>query len=159
MYIDDISRIDYRVWNCCRLVDIVIWFDLWFGFKWFHFMWFDLWFGIMISIFLFNDLWFQNVIWFMICPSLLVVLLMLRARYNKLGLTESDDDRVVEVHQLTRVKVEPLSQLHIASAALGHTHSAVVTSESSSSRIYLSLIHIWRCRRIERCRSRWSPYH
>ena len=25
--------------------------------------------------------------------------------------------------------------------------------------ITLSLIHIWRCRRIERCRSRWSPYH
>ena len=25
--------------------------------------------------------------------------------------------------------------------------------------LYLSLIHIWRCRRIERCRSRWSPYH
>ena len=25
--------------------------------------------------------------------------------------------------------------------------------------ISLSLIHIWRCRRIERCRSRWSPYH
>ena len=37
----------------------------------------------------------------------------------------------------------------------------------SSSKVYvgqlqeelLSLIHIWRCRRIERCRSRWSPYH
>ena len=26
-------------------------------------------------------------------------------------------------------------------------------------RLPLSLIHIWRCRRIERCRSRWSPYH
>ena len=25
--------------------------------------------------------------------------------------------------------------------------------------IYLSLIHIWRCRRRLRCRSRWSPYH
>eukprot|EP00826_Nyctotherus_ovalis_P036528 TRINITY_DN3246_c0_g1_i4.p1 TRINITY_DN3246_c0_g1~~TRINITY_DN3246_c0_g1_i4.p1 ORF type:complete len:114 (-),score=2.21 TRINITY_DN3246_c0_g1_i4:21-362(-) len=25
--------------------------------------------------------------------------------------------------------------------------------------IMLSLIHICRCRRIERCRSRWSPYH
>eukprot|EP00826_Nyctotherus_ovalis_P010549 TRINITY_DN12774_c0_g2_i4.p1 TRINITY_DN12774_c0_g2~~TRINITY_DN12774_c0_g2_i4.p1 ORF type:complete len:298 (+),score=57.38 TRINITY_DN12774_c0_g2_i4:57-950(+) len=25
--------------------------------------------------------------------------------------------------------------------------------------LYLSLIHICRCRRIERCRSRWSPYH
>ena len=28
-----------------------------------------------------------------------------------------------------------------------------------SSIFLLSLIHIWRCRRIERCRSRWSPYH
>ena len=27
------------------------------------------------------------------------------------------------------------------------------------SHCHLSLIHIWRCRRIERCRSRWSPYH
>eukprot|EP00826_Nyctotherus_ovalis_P028773 TRINITY_DN22695_c0_g1_i2.p1 TRINITY_DN22695_c0_g1~~TRINITY_DN22695_c0_g1_i2.p1 ORF type:complete len:165 (+),score=18.93 TRINITY_DN22695_c0_g1_i2:201-695(+) len=27
------------------------------------------------------------------------------------------------------------------------------------SNVYLSLIHICRCRRIERCRSRWSPYH
>ena len=25
--------------------------------------------------------------------------------------------------------------------------------------VYLSLIHIWRCRRLLTCRSRWSPYH
>ena len=25
--------------------------------------------------------------------------------------------------------------------------------------VYLSLIHIWRCRRASMCRSRWSPYH
>ena len=25
--------------------------------------------------------------------------------------------------------------------------------------VYLSLIHIWRCRRSYACRSRWSPYH
>ena len=25
--------------------------------------------------------------------------------------------------------------------------------------IFLSLIHIWRCRRLLTCRSRWSPYH
>ena len=31
--------------------------------------------------------------------------------------------------------------------------------KSYSHLYYLSLIHIWRCRRIERCRSRWSPYH
>eukprot|EP00826_Nyctotherus_ovalis_P027548 TRINITY_DN2152_c0_g3_i8.p1 TRINITY_DN2152_c0_g3~~TRINITY_DN2152_c0_g3_i8.p1 ORF type:complete len:116 (+),score=15.11 TRINITY_DN2152_c0_g3_i8:166-513(+) len=29
----------------------------------------------------------------------------------------------------------------------------------SHSILGLSLIHICRCRRIERCRSRWSPYH
>ena len=27
------------------------------------------------------------------------------------------------------------------------------------SDLYLSLIHIWRCRRLLTCRSRWSPYH
>eukprot|EP00826_Nyctotherus_ovalis_P014921 TRINITY_DN141_c0_g1_i10.p1 TRINITY_DN141_c0_g1~~TRINITY_DN141_c0_g1_i10.p1 ORF type:complete len:113 (+),score=22.92 TRINITY_DN141_c0_g1_i10:85-423(+) len=30
---------------------------------------------------------------------------------------------------------------------------------SNEHYVYLSLIHICRCRRIERCRSRWSPYH
>ena len=25
--------------------------------------------------------------------------------------------------------------------------------------LWLSLIHIWRCRRYSLCRSRWSPYH
>ena len=27
------------------------------------------------------------------------------------------------------------------------------------TQVYLSLIHIWRCRRSYACRSRWSPYH
>ena len=27
------------------------------------------------------------------------------------------------------------------------------------TRVWLSLIHIWRCRRSTLCRSRWSPYH
>eukprot|EP00826_Nyctotherus_ovalis_P055562 TRINITY_DN738_c0_g1_i5.p2 TRINITY_DN738_c0_g1~~TRINITY_DN738_c0_g1_i5.p2 ORF type:complete len:123 (+),score=5.93 TRINITY_DN738_c0_g1_i5:166-534(+) len=30
---------------------------------------------------------------------------------------------------------------------------------NSKAIMKLSLIHICRCRRIERCRSRWSPYH
>ena len=34
-----------------------------------------------------------------------------------------------------------------------------ISSISYQYHIHLSLIHIWRCRRIERCRSRWSPYH
>ena len=31
--------------------------------------------------------------------------------------------------------------------------------ESHERRCNLSLIHIWRCRRLLTCRSRWSPYH
>eukprot|EP00826_Nyctotherus_ovalis_P056315 TRINITY_DN757_c0_g2_i2.p1 TRINITY_DN757_c0_g2~~TRINITY_DN757_c0_g2_i2.p1 ORF type:complete len:100 (+),score=33.96 TRINITY_DN757_c0_g2_i2:152-451(+) len=31
--------------------------------------------------------------------------------------------------------------------------------EKEKKELNLSLIHICRCRRIERCRSRWSPYH
>ena len=42
-------------------------------------------------------------------------------------------------------------------------HLFTCSSQSSSynllQHLHLSLIHIWRCRRIERCRSRWSPYH
>ena len=39
------------------------------------------------------------------------------------------------------------------------TSSTLIRSRISETIQYLSLIHIWRCRRIERCRSRWSPYH
>ena len=45
----------------------------------------------------------------------------------------------------------------------GYLRSSIFTPIRSLSlllvMISLSLIHIWRCRRIERCRSRWSPYH
>ena len=34
-----------------------------------------------------------------------------------------------------------------------------MSSSATGHHDFLSLIHIWRCRRIERCRSRWSPYH
>eukprot|EP00826_Nyctotherus_ovalis_P014046 TRINITY_DN13879_c0_g1_i1.p2 TRINITY_DN13879_c0_g1~~TRINITY_DN13879_c0_g1_i1.p2 ORF type:complete len:102 (-),score=31.86 TRINITY_DN13879_c0_g1_i1:9-314(-) len=36
---------------------------------------------------------------------------------------------------------------------------AIRNKNSLASLKKLSLIHICRCRRIERCRSRWSPYH
>ena len=46
---------------------------------------------------------------------------------------------------------------------LSHTiHYHIPSRTLRSNALYflnLSLIHIWRCRRIERCRSRWSPYH
>ena len=36
---------------------------------------------------------------------------------------------------------------------------AFQVSQGSVETLYLSLIHIWRCRRSTLCRSRWSPYH
>ena len=38
-------------------------------------------------------------------------------------------------------------------------HNGLKAKPSKCVLFKLSLIHIWRCRRIERCRSRWSPYH
>ena len=52
-------------------------------------------------------------------------------------------------HFRTTFTLSQFCILHIFTFALWH----FVTS------LLLSLIHIWRCRRIERCRSRWSPYH
>ena len=40
-----------------------------------------------------------------------------------------------------------------------NTPEKLIKSGLCLADISLSLIHIWRCRRIERCRSRWSPYH
>ena len=40
-----------------------------------------------------------------------------------------------------------------------NTAKNYATSGQIKTDINLSLIHIRRCRRIERCRSRWSPYH
>ena len=50
-------------------------------------------------------------------------------------------------HQFTeRVVAEPLMQMTLFHSIMRYT-------------VYLSLIHIWRCRRSTLCRSRWSPYH
>ena len=42
---------------------------------------------------------------------------------------------------------------------LGIGVDLAVSPDSRGKGLFLSLIHICRCRRIERCRSRWSPYH
>ena len=39
------------------------------------------------------------------------------------------------------------------------THPKQSQHDVSLQMYYLSLIHIWRCRRSTLCRSRWSPYH
>ena len=64
---------------------------------------------------------------------------------------------------LSFTRVQYLAQLELLNnrqnwtSQLAHWHVAKQLQYSILQ--YLSLIHIWRCRRIERCRSRWSPYH
>ena len=41
---------------------------------------------------------------------------------------------------------------------LGGEHLVTLGAVRAAVRKYLSLIHLRRCRRIERCRSRWAPY-
>jgi len=82
MHIDDISHIDYRVWNCCHLVDIVIWFDLWLAFNdldliSFHVTWFVIWH---------NDL-NLFVKWFVISDCNLICDLPITAVFHKKGTT------------------------------------------------------------------------
>ena len=54
--------------------------------------------------------------------------------------------------------------LHLLFASREHRASCTQLANRSKCRariaiLTLSLIHIWRCRRRLRCRSRWSPYH
>eukprot|EP00826_Nyctotherus_ovalis_P033765 TRINITY_DN27516_c0_g1_i1.p1 TRINITY_DN27516_c0_g1~~TRINITY_DN27516_c0_g1_i1.p1 ORF type:complete len:101 (+),score=11.44 TRINITY_DN27516_c0_g1_i1:63-365(+) len=67
------------------------------------------------------------------------------------------------VNQLPALVIGP-----IGTGKTLYTHSFIKSLDPScfaalllvfSANLTLSLIHICRCRRIERCRSRWSPYH
>ena len=76
---------------------------------------------------------------------------------------------------LQRVHVPIKSSLWVSSvnpswSAISWSEASKVSSMLSERRksrispqgeqiIWLSLIHIWRCRRSYACRSRWSPYH
>ena len=55
----------------------------------------------------------------------------------------------------------PVSYTHLRAHETGRNLVCRLLLEKKRSQVVhkLSLIHIWRCRRIERCRSRWSPYH
>ena len=60
-----------------------------------------------------------------------------------------------------------INKCQIAYFFIANARNAYISTSGQKIRRYhrvlrpwfLSLIHIWRCRRIERCRSRWSPYH
>ena len=49
--------------------------------------------------------------------------------------------------------------VHIGIPSASHRYHKYHIDIASVSHQYISLIHIRRCRRIDRCRSRWSPNH
>ena len=64
-----------------------------------------------------------------------------------------------ELHMSSRTLKRKLQQLGTSyQEVLDGLRKGLASAQRRGPR-YLSLIHICRCRRIERCRSRWSPYH
>eukprot|EP00826_Nyctotherus_ovalis_P040361 TRINITY_DN3975_c0_g1_i5.p1 TRINITY_DN3975_c0_g1~~TRINITY_DN3975_c0_g1_i5.p1 ORF type:complete len:495 (-),score=165.75 TRINITY_DN3975_c0_g1_i5:23-1507(-) len=66
--------------------------------------------------------------------------------------------------ELSSVEVFGIEDLELVSSQMGVTYCRVAVCWpyyviTLHNMYVLSLIHICRCRRIERCRSRWSPYH
>ena len=53
----------------------------------------------------------------------------------------------------------PLAYESFAAIGAMLGHGGVVCFDDTVDMAELALIHIRRCRRIARCRSRWSPYH
>eukprot|EP00826_Nyctotherus_ovalis_P019577 TRINITY_DN16059_c0_g2_i1.p1 TRINITY_DN16059_c0_g2~~TRINITY_DN16059_c0_g2_i1.p1 ORF type:complete len:138 (-),score=21.31 TRINITY_DN16059_c0_g2_i1:18-431(-) len=74
---------------------------------------------------------------------------------------------ILEYSNVETNELIPLSTIWLCISSIPTTNSPEHNSfkESLFARLQratvedLSLIHICRCRRIERCRSRWSPYH
>ena len=59
-------------------------------------------------------------------------------------------------HHVTMIQLYATASMHSIRVPMWQTQFVWPVR---TAHIGLSLIHIWRCRRIERCRSRWSPYH
>eukprot|EP00826_Nyctotherus_ovalis_P064848 TRINITY_DN9521_c0_g1_i13.p1 TRINITY_DN9521_c0_g1~~TRINITY_DN9521_c0_g1_i13.p1 ORF type:complete len:211 (-),score=29.31 TRINITY_DN9521_c0_g1_i13:21-653(-) len=63
-----------------------------------------------------------------------------------------EENYIVEGYPRTRIQAIELQRMNVVPDKF-----FILTA--SEAVMELSLIHICRCRRIERCRSRWSPYH
>ena len=73
--------------------------------------------------------------------------------HRRAVLTDSRHLHRLKDHNLESSGVETLETLPL------RVRSFRTVLKTSISVCYLSLIHIWRCRRSYACRSRWSPYH
>eukprot|EP00826_Nyctotherus_ovalis_P060869 TRINITY_DN8596_c0_g1_i2.p3 TRINITY_DN8596_c0_g1~~TRINITY_DN8596_c0_g1_i2.p3 ORF type:complete len:124 (-),score=47.98 TRINITY_DN8596_c0_g1_i2:17-388(-) len=73
---------------------------------------------------------------------------------SKKRVSTSDEAKAAFLEDLRRRNEELEEQASKRRKDIESTHVLCVDTP-----MYLSLIHICRCRRIERCRSRWSPYH
>ena len=74
---------------------------------------------------------------------------------------DGNPERIQSVSDLEKYDVLVLSgggDMGIKSGAYGSQTEELPIDGVKDERD-LSLIHIRRCRRIERCRARWSPYH
>ena len=83
------------------------------------------------------------------------------AHYHSLTTTNTSQNNFTSVLKMksSSTWLNPYFPLRRAFLLLLCWVSFPILSVFHKQTLVLSLIHIWRCRRIERCRSRWSPYH
>ena len=87
--------------------------------------------------------------------SYLVVIGLLVGTYL-FGITSSGSQRWINLYFIN-LQPSELMKVFIILCLAKYFHRMKL--ENVNSIYTLSLIHIWRCRRLGRCRSRWSPYH
>ena len=68
-------------------------------------------------------------------------------------------DRVKALVKESKLTPEELEAKIAAKKARAEAKKVAIAEKLAKEAEELSLIHIWRCRRRLRCRSRWSPYH
>ena len=62
------------------------------------------------------------------------------------------------IHTITHTYTHT-AHIHTQSPQKPHIHTHTPHTYTSHPHTYLTIIHIWRWLRLNRCRSRWSPYH
>ena len=82
-----------------------------------------------------------------------------RNTWQMFKVTRSNTEIAITLMRIARFRLNMVGLQSFITAQPGYYEFSRSKGQRSRSQRNLSLIHIWRCRRIERCRSRWSPYH
>ena len=127
-----------------------------------------------------SDFWLKiNILWNHKIYTTVAQLVVINFHFKIYFLLEfSSNNKTWNVKFIWCVKVQNRNCFDVFKKSLGYSASSIkrqicLVCNSTKQKLstflrhlleiqkvkWLSLIHIWRCRRYSLCRSRWSPYH